>query len=99
MSHTPGPWEIIEVERFGKIHVYGPSNKPIVADVNTYKHDGEANARLIATAPELLECLQSCLAYVKRYYKTLPDDGQEQDFLMVAVIYPAEEAIAKAKGE
>lgn len=68
-------------------------------DGDPFCHQSAANAKLIAAAPELLEALESCLAYVKKYYKTLPDDGVEQDFLMGAVIYPAEEAIAKAKGE
>ena len=45
----------------------------------------------------LIDSLAACLAYTKAYYKKLPDDGPEQDYIMQSVIEPAEKAIAEAK--
>ena len=57
-KHTPGPWEVLVKERVGAPTVY------IVRDRNAdelirlsdkYFSNADANARLIAAAPELLE--------------------------------------------
>lgn len=69
-KHTPGPWEINHAGtgRDGKliydeVYVYAPScgvnDVAIASDIADPlgKDDGMANARLIAAAPELLECL------------------------------------------
>ena len=58
----------------------------------------EANLKLIAAAPDLLEALENLLYIANRYYRSLPDDGEEQDHLMASYIGPAESAIAKATG-
>ena len=50
-SHTPGPWRV-EADRQGLECVVGP--KGVVADTI----GSEANARLIAAAPELLDALR-----------------------------------------
>lgn len=67
-KHTPGPWEI---ERYsdGLIQIVG--NARIVSDdeeivttvVEAVARGDEANARLIAAAPELLEALQAVIDY------------------------------------
>ena len=56
MEHTPGPWS---VGREGWKHqsVYSASGR-FLADVSLFYDDAEANARLIAAAPDLLEALQ-----------------------------------------
>ena len=58
-KHTPGPWKSVM-----KVHVVDV-NDTRIADVidrfdgkdNNFKSSAEANARLIAAAPELLEVL------------------------------------------
>ena len=58
-SHTPGPWHVSE----GNIRpalVYA-ANGYLVADCNTMQEAKEANARLIAAAPKLLEALRDLL--------------------------------------
>ncbi len=52
MKHTPGPWNF---DAYGE--VFHISNNGFVASVYG-KTENEANARLIAAAPELLEALR-----------------------------------------
>lgn len=94
-KHTPGPWtqgtskigltcvwlDGITEQRDGR--GLGPENTWI--DCNT-----EANARLIAAAPDLLEALKACdeaMSYMSEYDIPLTLPGQVKD------------AIAKATGE
>ena len=58
-KHTPGPWTSRATASLGPQYVvYPEAAGPDVAIV--YDHDGctEANARLLASAPELLEALR-----------------------------------------
>ncbi len=87
MKHTPGPWALHE----GKTAVNGADGR-LVASCGFLpyrnKWDSEANARLIASAPDLLEALEliifdiECLEPIKKHH-----------------LEEAYEAIAKAKGE
>jgi hypothetical protein len=112
MSHTPGPWTVggifpdgiedkraVTVDDGSKYH-----RRRTVATVTTpqnYADDHpeiEANARLISTAPELLEALTRI--------ETFADDFADQFDLdelasrkIQAIIGLARAAIAKAKGE
>ena len=67
MTHTPGPWKI-EPDIYSKDRWYisgaEPSQK-FIADVwqGDNKPDGEANARLIAAAPDLLAAMESFELY------------------------------------
>ncbi|ELI9044533.1 hypothetical protein RSM66_002792 [Pseudomonas aeruginosa] len=67
-KHTPGPWFVNGHERYTKyvearidggliqeVAACGPTEKP---------EQQEANARLCAAAPELLEALQSCIQQI-----------------------------------
>lgn len=84
-KHTPGPWMV----QNGKI-VEKCYNGFVIADVRnaTEVMADEANACLIAAAPELLE---ACKAYI-RYC----DDGEGE----IAPMYKTmKAAIAKAEGE
>lgn len=67
-THTPGPWKIVGTERtYGgeAIGAEGGSWIAITCDFNRYDRDAEreANARLIAASPELLEAAQGTLEY------------------------------------
>ena len=83
-KHTPGPWE---VDGIGQVIV--PARPPAwrtLADVYSVHGDedqADADARLIAAAPELLAALEDLLPYL-------------EDCRMDA---GARAAIAKAKGE
>lgn len=88
-QHTPGPW--IWGDNFNGLYGAGPRNE--VLDYAGYEGMSlrygpsmQANARLIAAAPDLLEALQAisnpCL----------------DDFSMSCVLEKARAAIAKATG-
>ena len=86
MSHTPGPWSAHAHESTDTytIHVAGRSWESwAVAHVGDCTDD-EANARLIAAAPDLLEALKNVI-------RGVPDtwDG----------VIKARAAIAKAEGK
>lgn len=93
-QHTPGPW------KRRKNVVSGPFGVTVVQcmDNGTWgekgchsitKIEAEANARLIATAPELLEALESIIASA--------DAGNAA--ILNRLLDQARAAIAKAKGE
>ena len=84
--HTPGPWYFLP-DRNGRLQV-GPSINYTVAEMCVTPLEGqEANARLIATAPELLEALSDCVAHM---HWTQP--------LGEVALKKAKAAIAKATG-
>ena len=106
-QHTPGPWAIAYMSQSDYTHLYithdSQTRSQIIADLHcpvsinsegeTYSNENkQANARLIAAAPELLEALEACERYI---HATMSDDNlagiHEADF--------ARAAIAKAKGE
>jgi len=69
MTHTPGPWAIAGEEHANVIL----SEDFVIADVYAFKkgeagprtdEEGEANARLIAAAPDLLEVAKAAYVYI-----------------------------------
>ena len=95
MKHTPAPWN---AHHFGDdTHaIIGKVNglsDAIIAQVLPSDYDRTpANARLIAAAPELLDCLQWCVGLIDGTHSDTAQDKNE-------VIELARAAIAKAKGE
>jgi hypothetical protein len=85
-KHTPGPWAVSLDHIFRNqsdiFEIHWSSIGECVAECV----HGEANARLIAAAPEMLEALQ-------RLYKDLPYVNQANGGMQ------ARAAIAKATGE
>ena len=102
---TPGPWVMNTAgsAKQGKpftideVYVYAPETQDDVAicaeviDPLTQK-PSEANARLIAAAPELLDVL-------KRAVRRLEIAHKNGDTIMSQWIFDARDAIAKATGE
>ena len=91
-KHTPGPWKTRKGFFSDAVEIYKPKHlmKPFIpteiAIIRSEGPEGEANARLISAAPELLEALQ---AFVK-YADDVNDDSPELD--------RARSAVAKATG-
>lgn len=100
---TPGPWRVSEkVGDF--IHIRHNNNEPGAMSLNlahvtarsSWAREAEANAHLIAAAPELLEALRQLLDYVEdmhaaQYGRHLVDESHP--------MFLAQAAIAKALGE
>lgn len=91
-KHTPGPWRSFERGVTFHYWVVKVANR-VIAKITG--EDQEANARLIAAAPELLEALEKM---VKQFgYEVVHKDGLVHD--EHDAIQSATEAIRKAKGE
>ena len=99
-KHTPGPWYCLpEYSNGGEVH----SAAGIICDASigrnereeyqkAHRAESEANARLIAAAPELLEALVACNELLAGFL------SESQNGLHRAAIEMARAAIAKAQG-
>lgn len=64
-THTPGPWNYAaDSLREGRFSIYAWGPLAYCGDA-AEPGDGEANARLIAAAPELLAALRSAVAIIE----------------------------------
>lgn len=62
-KHTPGPWEVKKYET--RTSVVGADGTKVLSITNQYfKGETEANARLIAAAPDLLEELENIIFHL-----------------------------------
>jgi hypothetical protein len=72
-KHTPGPWRHSDKTSIpGNEMVYAPDNY-LVANVGAYKRaneENQANARLIAAAPRVLEALELMVSWAERHNLT-----------------------------
>lgn len=101
-AHTPGPWAYSRWDQFGDTRFYvaqaeGAPYTPNYSDAATLIAETvsiervsiqEANARLIAAAPELLDALRLCLAQLEPSMTALEFEAADA----------AKAAIAKATG-
>lgn len=91
MSHTPGPWRIERVATLkSEWSIDDEYGEPIAITMPRLDEDQEdANARLIAAAPDLLAALEMLADHAPSVFAGFrPADAYEQ----------ARAAIAKAKG-
>lgn len=90
-KHTPGPWVASWRDYGGVIGKDGY----VVAQAATFRNKEviEANARLIAAAPELLEALQELHDIVQGL---IDDDVAPQGFVDSFTLQPARHALNKA---
>ena len=98
-KHTPGPWVIHG--NFTEIHPHDdPDGDRVIADIDPdcEMDSREANAYLIAAAPELLEALQG-LASTTRTFRNVPKAEQEWTAMDDEALTAAFAAIAKARGK
>ena len=92
LEHTPGPWKVDNAHISGCINAGGKHvalanfNNSVAPETRVSENEHNANARLIAAAPEMLDAL---ISIVKLH--TLPDKTKEIDIAI--------EAIEKATGK
>jgi hypothetical protein len=93
---TPGPWS---VDYSGPAHLSVEDNAGrVLAFCNLQSEDGdedEANARLIAAAPEMLQALRGLLREAR---ESVPKINVKKHFSLMVCMEAAKEAIAKAEG-
>tara|TARA_R110000868_G_scaffold117383_1_gene311867 strand:+ start:149 stop:466 length:318 start_codon:yes stop_codon:yes gene_type:complete len=94
-THTPGPWNAFYKNKYNEWHVSVPmphgTMKLGLFDNGIPSDNPEADARLIAAAPELLEALKEALPWIGGIAN---ENGSAQDAYRAAVL-----AIAKAEGK
>jgi len=100
-KHTPGAWELNE-RHGGVIYVEGIGNTVAICHDDGFDIDhaeAEANARLIAAAPQMLEALEACADY----WHIKHNPGDEHGELLSLSAERAQRlirvALAAAKGE
>lgn len=105
-KHTPGPWKLERDElHYGSLStvVAGEKSKKfpgyqMIVGVGGFAgvDEQEANARLIASAPELLEALRDMFELAEGAMRSANRDGAEYD--VEDCLKEARHAIAKAEG-
>jgi len=89
-QHTPGPWNYSgPCEITGRYSIFHNGPLAYCADTTAKPGDGEANARLIAAAPDLLELARQIVLAAEQNEGSIPAD----------IVSGAVAAIAKATGE
>ena len=80
-KHTPGPW-VIETTETDNIILQGEDSDQIAICDRAF---GDANARLIAAAPELLATLEWCLQRFESLNKSSQHNNYEINILKRAI--------------
>lgn len=98
MKHTPGPWKVDKSSWFTKVYTqrenYDDEQFICTTDYSGLDlNDNQANARLIASAPELLDSLESILEDV--YF----EENKGCYGISADKLLKAKAIIAKANGE
>ena len=93
-KHTPGPWVVVSDSIYRDKD--GPTHRRIatVAIYGDRDRKAQANARLIAAAPEL----QAALEGVMKWWQGTPQFAAGEDEMPAAVFDAARAALSKAKG-
>lgn len=95
MSHTPGPWTATEDDPAMKMR--GANGECVlINDAFWGNENREADARLIAAAPDLLEAAEALIEYVEACDSTSPWEAYKH---LAGLEIDLKRAIAKAKGE
>ena len=95
MTHTKGPWKAVDSLSRWNVTTSDKPRTFNICSVNTNLVEQEANARLIAAAPELLEALQTIVCCVRMNGPAGTTAYVISEERMIA----ARAAIAKAEGK
>lgn len=82
-QHTPGPWSVSKIDDRAAFNIFTPSQCSALLTLEPGKYNGadprvsnvEADARLIAAAPELLEALQLCYDHCRLYHPEVEENN------------------------
>ena len=101
VKHTPGPWRMLDVSI---VTGSGLTAKPVAQVWRRWEVEGgaeetEANAHLIAAAPDLFKALKACLFEIDQEIEQRKCSGNDEDWAaMQRLSDSAHAAIAKAEG-
>jgi len=96
-EHTPGPWTLTgwtAPDDYGWTLQIGTAAFPQRVTIDAYCAESEANARLIAAAPDLLAALEACAAALGEHSTRLPLLSHNDAVALVL----ARAAVARARG-
>ena len=102
MKHTPGPWEYTKhATKYPDLFTYNIQQAQPDPDFNrvcgvTSELDSEADARLIAAAPDLLEACKIAANNLRDEVNGLRDESEEDWDYEIETL---EQAINKAEGK
>ncbi len=91
-KHTPGPWTVYETPRSFVIETVNVHRSELATVDKQSATDASLNARLIASAPCLLEALEAVL--MAGVFHETSDDKRASEAIRLA-----NAALAKARGE
>lgn len=105
MDHTPGPWGLYGskeptrgfAEAAPSLSVGSVEHTEPICRVHGYLHDVEANAALIAAAPDLLEACKAALENIERYGSGYCSDNV-MEVLTAAIAKAEPDTIQEASG-
>lgn len=99
-SHTPGPWTIIGSLGTGRHCIDGAGTHKVPVAVTEWQAGGvsDANARLIATAPDYHELAEDALPILDAVLEDREATTGEEDEILRDLIARFRAVIAKAKG-
>ena len=103
-EHTPGPW-LLGSEQSRDEYALCINRKTLSARIDSIARacpmdspeEAEANARLIATAPDLLAALEAAADHIADLHSEVIDQGHRLHRKEQAVLDNARAAIAKAR--
>ncbi len=108
-KHTPGPWRFSDNTKWWKTNpfsvtvpkkgVHGTAVANIPARATISMEEAQANARLIAAAPDLLEALDSLARYADTCELFIKETHPGKAAALRERVTNARAAIAKATGE
>lgn len=101
VEHTPGPWAATDITTADSLPhrwICGcGSDQAVITQKSgciANRKEAEANARLIAAAPEMLAALEECISILSRYPARDPNGEVCGDMVPMS----AKAALLKAKG-
>jgi hypothetical protein len=99
-KHTPGPWKITKLDKGLRFEIHNPDTDYWIAQVQNPKPiNGQANASLIAAAPDMLEALTEMVGWFDSspFRALMTKQGYQAE--CHRIINTSRAAIAKAQGK
>ena len=94
-KHTQGPW----LDKSGEVYAEETGRTIARCDIGGHDETSEANARLIAAAPDLLAALEGMIGHLPDCFEIRTEVKELRMSIPKDIFERARAAIARAKGE